>query len=301
MAPILIDGRGLFKLGFIAVVSITLIFFGGFFAGYQKAVGFYQFASDSQSLELPVVTADEMNEWEPKTPETAVIGENIDVDQPQVGLHENASIAAVNGSHVDKHATGKQVVNKVKTKQSSKQPSRQVTGAQSVVMNRKTIPVDNKLAESIAMTEKPEITSVDFKNAKYSIQTGMYGNLINAENMMNMLQAQSLNAYISDYKNKKGDTRYNVRFGFFQNKRSALSTLSEYKELGKGDGYLVRFSAENVVKIATSDNTKGLSPDVEDSPAIKVEVIKEELEKSGLSPKAEPVKVDLVHLGKSAY
>jgi len=31
----------------------------------------------------------------------------------------------------------------------------------------------------------------------------MYGRLLNAENMMKMLQAQQYDAYVSDYSNKK--------------------------------------------------------------------------------------------------
>jgi hypothetical protein len=65
-----------------------------------------------------------------------------------------------------------------------------------------------------------------------------------------MLQAQQFDAYVTDYTNKKDEIRYNVRFGYFADKKLAIAALDEFKTRQKGDGYLVRFSAENIVKVA---------------------------------------------------
>ena len=78
----------------------------------------------------------------------------------------------------------------------------------------------------------------------------MYGRLANAENMMKRLQAQRYEAYVSDYTNKKNEVRYNVRFGYFVDKKSAIAGLNKFKEEQKGDGYLVNFSADNIVNVA---------------------------------------------------
>ncbi len=93
-------------------------------------------------------------------------------------------------------------------------------------------------------------TSDELSKIKYSIQVGVYGRLINAENMMRLLQAQKYDAYVTDYTNKKNEIRYNVRFGYFSDKKSALETLAEFKTSQQGDGYLVKFSSDNIVKVA---------------------------------------------------
>ena len=89
---------------------------------------------------------------------------------------------------------------------------------------------------------------------KFSIQVGVYGRLINAQNAQAKLQAQHLAAYVSDSANKKNKFRYNVRFGYFVDKKSALTALNEYKNIQKGDGYLVNYSAKNIIKPADADN-----------------------------------------------
>jgi len=85
------------------------------------------------------------------------------------------------------------------------------------------------------------LTQVSKLNARYSIQVGMYGRRVNASNLVTMLEAQGLDAYISEYLNKKQQLRYNVRFGYFENKRAALKGLKYYTVNMDGKGYLVRF------------------------------------------------------------
>ena len=67
---------------------------------------------------------------------------------------------------------------------------------------------------------------------------------------MSLLQAKKYDAYVTDYTNKKNEIRYNVRFGYFSDKKSALETLARFKTSQNGDGYLVKFSSDNIVKIA---------------------------------------------------
>ncbi len=113
----------------------------------------------------------------------------------------------------------------------------------------------NELGESAVtkehdLTVVASLTSAELNNIKYSIQVGIYGRLINAENMMRMLQAQHLDAYVSDDTSKKNEIRYNVRFGYFVDRKSATSALKNYVNKQKGDGYLVNFSVENITKLA---------------------------------------------------
>ena len=250
MAPILIDSRAFFKLGFTALIITALIFSGGFFAGYKKASKFYQFASEVQQLPLPAVAENDSAERNPPAPGVSLRGENIDVDQPAV---------VIAASDVDKTATGKLVEIEAGEIKAIKP---------GVTASNKEKAVADLNAVASVVFEPVDVQSIDMDKVNYSIQVGMYGNIINAENMVKMLLVQNLNAYISDYKNKKDEVRYNVRFGYFQDKPSAISKLNRYKTLGNGDGYLVRFSAENLVNMAktgtSQDKTSTLDiiPDV---------------------------------------
>jgi len=271
MAPILIDSRAFFKLGFTALIITALIFSGGFFAGYKKASKFYQFASEVQQLPLPAVAENDSAERNPPAPGVSLRGENIDVDQPAeetddryadqlAGESTEVQLAVViAASDVDKTATGKLVEVEARGLKALKP---------GVMVNNKEKAVADLNAVAAEVFEPVDVQSIDMDKVNYSIQVGMYGNIINAENMVKMLLVQNLNAYISDYKNKKDEVRYNVRFGYFQDKRSAISKLNRYKNLGNGDGYLVRFSAENLVNMAktgtSQDKTSTLDiiPDV---------------------------------------
>ena len=121
------------------------------------------------------------------------------------------------------------------------QLSKQDIDSAIVVVNKKVVDKTFKAAV---------FTAEELQKIKYSIQVGMYGRLINAENMVQMLQAQQLDAYITDYTNKKNEIRYNVRFGYFSDKKSALNKLNTFKNIQKGDGYLVKFTSENIVNLA---------------------------------------------------
>jgi hypothetical protein len=79
----------------------------------------------------------------------------------------------------------------------------------------------------------------------------MYGRLANAENMVKQLQESDFDAYVSGFTNKKNETRYNVRFGYFLNKQTAKSALKQYRQSEKADGYLVKFTADSVTRQST--------------------------------------------------
>ncbi len=279
MAPILIDGRGLFKLGSTAVLIAALIFFGGFFSGYNKAADFYQYRSEIKQLALPTVTADSFDNRNPLLPEHIDIGATIDVDQPEITvvnrIHATPRLDAGVETTID---TANAVIKTIKpaTKADTEQAAKE----------------NSHNPASVIIADKTGMLPEHIKNARYSIQVGMYGNMINAENMKKMLQAQNLNAYISNYKNRKNEVRYNVRFGYFQNKQFAITTLKKYKEQGKGDGYLVSFSIENLVNVAETDNIGDKPLLVEGAAAVAVD--------SKISHQASPAElsqVDIINTG----
>jgi cell division septation protein DedD len=250
MAPILIDNRGLIKLGFIMSLATGLVFTGGFVTGYQRAITFYQADSNIESLSLPANIVAAQSDIEPQIPETIAVGEEIDVDQPEVltqAITQPATQAtnlAVNAQTVDlllseKILISKETVNDVNLKIDSNQGSD--THGPKNSANQTTSFATNKLSK-----------------IKYSIQAGVYGRLVNAEKMMRMLQAQHLDAYVSDYTNRKNEVHYNVRFGYFADKKTAIAALDEYINIQKGEGYLVNFSVKDIADLAGSEDAKQL-------------------------------------------
>ena len=287
MTPILIDNRGLIKLGLISVLTTAIVFVAGFLGGYQQAVTFYSAGSKIETLVLPTQAALLDSDVEPQLPDTIVAGAEIDVDQPQVESKTSVKISAVESK--TSNPLNKEKVNKTneasasnklaalgQTGEQTGKSSNKVNSDDKNIINNgdpltiKKSSVKDKLAsndfqnesgESVA-TKEPDfmvlaaLSSAELNSIKYSIQVGMYGRLTNAENMVRLLRAQQLDAYVSDYTNKKNESRYNVRFGYFIDKKSALSALKKYKNKQKGAGYLVKFSVKNMTRLADAKNIK---------------------------------------------
>ncbi len=265
MAPILIDSRDILKLGLISVLTVVLIFAGGFFTGHQRAATFYQAGSEVRALSLPAQDLAMESIAGSQMPEIIEAGEEIDVDHPEVVMHaEAASVKLKNNS-----ATEPVAVNLAEKRKATVLPI--TAAAKTENIEQKTLQKDKVIAEkrttgskktdSESSIIKEIVSTVDtsIKNTlsldelskiKYSVQVGMYGSLVNAENMMKMLQAQHYDAYVTDYTNRKNEVRYNVRFGYFTDKQSAIEKLTGFKTGQKNGAYLVRFSAENIVNVA---------------------------------------------------
>ena len=282
MAPLLIDGRDLIKYGIITVLTTVFTFAGGVFYGYKSASSFYLAGSDSEPLLLPVKAAVADQIREPKVPETIVAGAEIDVDQPDSVSSMDGF--AGNNDDATKGVTAKPVI----IKQSTMNAERDIV---TVVVDTKSNEVSNKDAETIKVdvspdqnrpqqipinqrhsdvsTELPDrlkaidiysLTPDELNDIKYSVQVGMYGRLANAKNMMQKLQAIDFDAYVSDFTNKKNETRYHVRFGYFRDKRAAKSALRQYRQSQKADGYLVKFTADSMTKQSMHRLVKNRQP-----------------------------------------
>jgi hypothetical protein len=91
---------------------------------------------------------------------------------------------------------------------------------------------------------KPVVANEGNETIKYSIQVGVFGNILNAQNMQKKLQ--QLDAYITEDFHKDDKVRYNVRLGYFIDKKSAIAALHDYRNNKNGDGYLVNFSSRNI-------------------------------------------------------
>jgi len=304
MAPILIDHRGLIKIGFISVSTAVLVFVSGFFTGYQRASVIYQPGSEQALLALPDIVAGSAADIEQKKPDLIAAGEDIDVDRPAEKGEEKINTEVINSAPViSKQALNPGSVEKPLVVTSSVTVNKVIEtniyrGSQ---INGATDEVDIRNSNDHEVSEKKKITafngythdsslatkekspaqllaadSAALQKNNYSIQVGTYGRLANAENMVKMLQSKNFEAYVSEYSNKKNIRLYNVRFGYFVDKKTAISALDEYKSSQRGDGYLVKFSVESTATTAEVDAIKqpaiieqddnGVSPEPKSAP-----------------------------------
>jgi cell division septation protein DedD len=268
MAPILIDSRGLIKLGFVAVFVTASVFAGGFFTGYQKAAGFYQLDIPAQALSLPERSSTQISDIEARVPEVIAAGETIDVDQ----VDDNQ--AEVNHAVADAEIIEPSSPSS-KMPPSALRPALDSTTGEPVAKHTAAEPPESgssvATVENTEQAETIEHPDADFSRlnaakAKFTAQVGTFGQLPNAEKMMGKLQAKGLDAYITTYTTKNNKTRYNVRFGYFSDKKTARKLLRQYKTSQQGDGYLVKFSASNIVNVAEVRDSSSNKSD-EDKPA----------------------------------
>lgn len=239
MAPILIDGRDQLKLGLVSILITILVFTGGFFIGHQRAAAFYRAGSGVQSLSLPEKTTLAESALDSQVPEVIAAGEDIDVDQPDTNMSADSAAKT----------PAPELLEPVIPMMTSSEDKK--LSAPKRDDNKSNNSPDNSQMSISQNTHKVKgLTSNALEKIKYSIQVGMYGRLINAENMVNRLQSQQYDAYVSDYTNQKNEIRYNVRFGYFADKKSAVKMLGKFKANEKADGYLVKFSVDNIVHLA---------------------------------------------------
>ena len=219
MTPVLIDTRSWLKFGFIAVFFSAIIFAGGFSLGYQNATAYYQTDSETLPLSLPEEVVVSNGSVEPVTPEMIGEGENIDVDQA-----DSAIIL----------------------------PSIDDTSVADVYVENNSIESDETI---MSQENVPE----NMDKIKYSIQAGVYGRLANAEKVMEQLKTEKFDAYVSEYTNKSNKVRYNVRLGYFVDKKSALPTLYHFRKEKNSEAYLVKFSADAVVDFVYEESAVGVA------------------------------------------
>lgn len=275
MAPILIDGRDLLKLVLVSAMIVIAVFASGIFIGQQRAAAFYLAGTDVHPLPLPERNVLAEYAYQSQKPLDIEAGEFIDVDHPESTVKSLTMDTAMSASQMAAaiQEDGKDVPAKIKEQHKSSVASEAVT---SIPLKKKS----NKKQQKESVNAKQDVASLhpdadnasmvtsdrssDLDNIKYSIQVGVYGRLANAENMMKMLMVEQYEAYITDYTNKNNETRYNVRFGYFQDKKSALTSLEKFKSDNNNDGYLVKFSADSIVKLADAGKMNMLPVQIED-------------------------------------
>jgi len=253
MAPLLIDSRDLVKYIIITMFVMVVVFAVGFALGHQRVATFYQVSSVVQSLTLPGHVPVAESDIGSQQPENIAAGEEIDVDSPEAIVSETVIQDNLELPQQAVAKTSRPFVKK-RDKTSGLKVTVQDDADTSIQGSDKDYAAENDVvAQQPALSDAAIITaftSDQISKIKYSIQVGMYGSLQNAENMMMTLRLKRYESYITDFTNKKNETRYNVRFGYFPDKKSAMASLDKFKGDQNGDGYLVRFSADDIVNIA---------------------------------------------------
>ena len=211
---------------------------------------------------LPVKAAIADQVREPKVPETIVAGAEIDVDQPgatatEEGATGNKTDPDIVAIAVDMKA-GKALHNINDVSEAEAAPE-QIKPQHKQVNTRQSLK-NIELQKDVGSVDISSLSSAELNSIKYSIQVGMYGRLTNAQNMVKQLQAKDFDAYVSDFTNKKNETRYNVRFGYFQDKQAAKSALKQYRQSQQADGYLVKFAADSVNSQGSNSLVKNRQP-----------------------------------------
>ncbi|PCI08393.1 MAG: hypothetical protein COB77_02390 [Gammaproteobacteria bacterium] len=264
MAPILIDTRGLIKLGIFSLFITVAVFVAGFISGIQQASVFYDTASEPETLALPSKHSLNERELEQQPPTKIVAGEAIDVDYPGLQIQQTKKSLIVLPP-----STADTVKSKTKVSKSDDiKPSVNLTNKSSDIAGKdqdNILVVKQDASVDVAVTENSTIDNSAYQKptilddvllpgklnkAKYSVQVAMYRRFENAEKMVDLLQEQHFNAYVSDVTNRKNERRFNVRFGYFTDKKSALVGLRKYESSKNGEGYLVNFSISNIITVA---------------------------------------------------
>ena len=255
MAPLLLDKYALWKAGAVLLLTWLGTFAAGYWAGYQQLS-----ISTDKPLVMSALALHDSASFSIKSPDCVMQDKDVS-SQDYVSAENQATIEApiadkpteivadtsLPETKITPVVANPVVVNPVITGSSADEPAvgqdaQPHTSEMAQLSSQKT--AKSSLTAPIADQKQPQLAvlqgDVEQQQARYSIQVGMYGNRVNAENLMKMLGAEGFRSYISSYTNKKQQQRFNVRFGFYKDKQLALTALRHYASTHDGNGYLVR-------------------------------------------------------------
>lgn len=232
MSPVLLDHRNLKWIWLSVGLLGFLTFFGGYITGFEKSNNKWMAKLDPVEIALPAVEASAMDAVAAQPPEVEEPGAYIDVDS--VDDADNGLLTAA--SDPDAYTgVAETTETKAAIQASVKPPVKQAS--------QQVKPEAAPPAETLTV-QANEISSIvedaTQETARYSIQVGMYSNFGNADAKVSQLLNSNLNAYIHEFQNKKDETRYNVRFGYFGSFASAQQALTIYQQDYAESGYIAR-------------------------------------------------------------
>lgn len=226
----MLDQRSMIRFGLALSLFLVIIFMSGYVVGFQQAETRLATPVTRFELELPEPVVSAVEEVEPQTPVHTEPGEDVDVDSA-----DETELAQLTGVPVATSQSNKPATrgsdNAVITGADSSRPASMGVGGPAI-----SDPGQDDVDKSILYGNATR------ESALYSIQVGMYSSLDNAERRVEELNSTDteLNAYFDEYLNKRNNTRYNVRFGYFANHRSARQALEIYQQEMSGSGYIIK-------------------------------------------------------------
>jgi cell division septation protein DedD len=250
MSPVLLDHRNLKWIWLSVALLAFLTFFAGYIFGFEKSNNKWMAKLDPVEIALPEELASSLLDVEAQPPEVEEPGGSIDVDSADdadtdlmpaandpdayTGVVETVSIKAAIAEPV-----------KPAIKQASKMP------AGLVQSQPQAAPSSEPLTDQpTALTSIVDDADADAETARYSIQVGMYSSFENADIIVSQLLNSELNAYLDEYQNKKNETRYNVRFGYFASFASAQQALNIYQQNYADSGYIARIERKDLSTVS---------------------------------------------------
>jgi cell division protein FtsN len=257
MAPVLLDQRSLLKAGIAITLVMSVVFFSGYYAGLNKAgTGNKMAFNKTMALALPKPAHADTTQYEPSAPQQHLPGAYIDVDSPDnteshiEGTTRPAvqiSNAGGNVESVIKQTTNNIEEADVKEAAAVHEDHQQQLASLSVAPavssqadSHNTVADDTQSAVTVTATKPPLLDTAGADDARYTIQVGVFADAENALRRKSELESQQLNAYINEYRNKRDEPRFNVRFGFFASKSGAVAALTRFEQDMSGSGYVTR-------------------------------------------------------------
>lgn len=268
MTPVLLDQKSIFRASITIVLAMAVVFVSGYYTGYQKAEsGKGVDLNKTMVLALPKPAHADVSEFEPFTPQAQIPGADIDVDSPEAAADviddEEHTATQANKAETKVAAVIKQTTNAIEmpapvgnqrghNKQrlqlallATASAERNTAKAASVIefTDKEHQHADDSQPPAVSIESNGQariIDSASADDARYTIQVGVFADAENAMRRKVELESQQLTAYINEYKNKRDELRFNVRFGYFKDKSSAVSALTRFEQNLSGSGYITR-------------------------------------------------------------
>ena len=268
MTPLLLDQRSIFRAGITISFGMLVVFFSGYYIGHQKAdPGTGLGLNKTIALALPRPAHADTAELEPQIPQVQIPGAYIDVDSPQdsaAGVEPGQPTVAQEHKVKTEVETVIQqttdIIERPSAADTSTGQANQKLQLASLEMAPAILKNGNETDVIEQAADKQEITgpgqqlsnridsgsetgitdTASAEDARYTIQVGVFADSENAIRRMSELESKNLSAYTDGYTNKRNELRFNVRFGYFKNKSSALAALNSFEQNLSGSGYITR-------------------------------------------------------------
>lgn len=129
---------------------------------------------------------------------------------------------------------------KVTNSSVAKQPESSVSLSKGIQSpgNIQSQPSSQPVASTVPANTNPAPASQSLTGT-YSVQAGLFGSRKNALKYIDKLKASGFEAYLNEYLASDGVMRYNVRFGYFPDRKTGESRLADFKTQFTTPAYLV--------------------------------------------------------------